>query len=171
MKRRSLGLLLLFGLALLASAVGQDVVPTKVNDQNRTGDLPFSTSIGTDVESVDVASGNLRIRIPIVSVPGRGMASGLVLTFDGRFWVASRYVDIYGNYIYEWKLESRGAAGLWSAAGWRKNVGYVTWGTKKFSCSQNQASYVTNYIYHDPNGSKHPLAVQGATSSSCAVQD
>jgi len=153
------------------SARAQDVIPTKVNDQNRTGGLPFSTSIGTDVESVDVAGDNLRVHIPIVSIPGRGMNSGLVLTYDGRFWLASRYVDIHGNYIYQWKFESRGAAALSSAIGWRKNVGYFTHGTKKFSCLNNTATYLTNYIYIDPDGGKHPLAVQGAASSACAVQD
>ena len=46
----------------------QDETPTKVNVQNRAGDLPFSTSVGTEVEHVDLASGDLVVHIPIAHV-------------------------------------------------------------------------------------------------------
>src|SRR5258708_11248768 len=71
---------LFFGFVLDLRA--QDETPTTVTVQNRSGDLPFSSSIGTDVEHVDVASGNLIVHIPFTSVKGRGMDFNFVLNYD-----------------------------------------------------------------------------------------
>ncbi len=49
----------------------QDETPTAVTVQNRTGDLPFSQTVGTGAEHVDIGSGNLIVDIPIISTPGR----------------------------------------------------------------------------------------------------
>src|SRR5437667_11968325 len=66
----------------------QDETPTTITVQNRSGDLPFSSSIGTDIEHVDVASGNLIIHIPFTSVKGRGMDFNFGLNYDARYWIA-----------------------------------------------------------------------------------
>src|SRR5262249_51253736 len=82
--------LCLTAIVLLVFAVptfGQDEAPTSVTVQNRSGDLPFSTSIGTDIEHVDVSSGNLIIHIPLTTVKGRGMDFNFGLNYDARFWV------------------------------------------------------------------------------------
>ena len=77
-------------LALSISARAQDEIPTKVNNQNRTGDLPFSTSVGTDIERVDIAIGNLIVRIPLVSIPGRGMEFNFFFRYDAMYWTAAK---------------------------------------------------------------------------------
>lgn len=58
---------------LIGIAFAQDEVPTKVSDQNRTGDIPYSSSVSGPVDRVDLSTGNLIVEIPIESVPGRGM--------------------------------------------------------------------------------------------------
>jgi len=46
--------------------LAQDETPKAVSNQNRSGDLPFSPSVGTEVESVDTATGHLSVRVPFV---------------------------------------------------------------------------------------------------------
>ena len=65
-----LAVLVLAGASL---ARPQDETPTAVTVQNRTGDLPFSQTVGTGTEHVDIGSGNLIVDVPIISLPGRHM--------------------------------------------------------------------------------------------------
>src|SRR5437899_3100834 len=106
-------------LLLSASTLfAQDETPTRVTNQNRSGELPFSSSIGTAVEHVDAASGGLHVRIPLFSVPGRGMDSSLALRFDSTFWVTASRIDTYGNGYYIWKGDL--------ASGWQLNSPLIT---------------------------------------------
>jgi len=75
--------LLLFGCASFMSA--QDETPTSVTVQNRTGDLPFSQTVGTGVEHVDIGSGNLIVDFPIISLPGRHMPFNYGLHYNALF--------------------------------------------------------------------------------------
>src|SRR5947209_15005847 len=69
----------------------QDETPTAVTVQNRTGDLPFSQTVGTGVEHVDIGSGNLIVDFPIISLPGRHMPFNYGLRYNALFWtVATR---------------------------------------------------------------------------------
>src|SRR5712672_3658741 len=96
----SLALVLMAPLAL-----AQDETPKEVNDQNRSGDLPFSASIGNDVERVDIATGHLSISIPFVSLPGRGMNYHLGMRYESGFWsAAARNVQ---TLQYLWKIEKQ----------------------------------------------------------------
>jgi len=80
----------LFFLSLTSvCAKAQDETPTAITDQNRTGDLPFSTSIGSSIEHVDLTSGNLLVNIPIAHVPGRGMDFDFSLRYDSRILVVA----------------------------------------------------------------------------------
>ena len=52
----------IFAFMFLCAAIcaAQDEVPTRITNQNRIGDLPYSTSIGTEIEHVDMATGALK---------------------------------------------------------------------------------------------------------------
>src|SRR4051812_12368448 len=82
-----------------------DETPTKVTAQNRTGDLPFSASLGTDIEHVDIAGGHLVIRIPIYSNPGRGQDFDYHLNYNSKYRVQSGRHDPDGIPYYEWVVE------------------------------------------------------------------
>ncbi|HSA92122.1 MAG TPA: hypothetical protein VLE48_03855, partial [Terriglobales bacterium] len=97
---------LFLAMILLPAAQGQDETPKTVTNQNRSGDLPFSTSIGTDVESVDIGSGGLSVRIPIVSRPGRGMDFNFMLRYDANFLSVGTRKS--GSTFYQkWNVEKR----------------------------------------------------------------
>jgi hypothetical protein len=107
----------------VATALAQYETPTAVTDQNRTGPLPYSTSIGSDVEEVDIASGNLAVTIPILSLPGRGMGFNYKLVWQGLFWTPSvRFVSGVPN--VSWKFENRPYL---SGPGWLKGQNYLSW--------------------------------------------
>src|SRR5574337_1005293 len=94
-------------LALLAApALAQDETPHTVNNQNRSGDLPFSATIGTEAESVDISTGHLSVRIPFVSIPGRGMNYRFGVRYESGFW-ASALRGVPGAQTYSWKVEKR----------------------------------------------------------------
>jgi len=152
--------------------VAQDETPTKVTNQNRIGDLPFSTSVDTDVEHVDIASGSLIVRIPIASTKGRGLDFDFLLRYDAHFFVTAQRVYITGQPYLVWNIENRAWFPDLYGAGWETNASRTTYGTQKVSCNSpnpnDYATYIGGYIYHDPNGGKHPLAYEWTTGGSCA---
>src|SRR6266568_4893961 len=110
--------------ASASTAVAQDEIPTKVTDQNRSGDLPFSTTVGTGVEHVVVSSGNLTVNIPIAHVPGRGMDFNYVLRYDGRYLVVST-ACFTGGCSQLWKIEKNNSY-LPTNGIWQTNNTYLT---------------------------------------------
>ncbi len=142
--------------------------PTRVKDQNRAGDLPFSTSVGTDIERVDLSTGNLIVEIPILAVPGRSMDLDLKLRYNALYWLPATRVDIWGNYRQEWKTEQRDTFAL----GWQENRASFTRGTQIAVCnSGGSTTYYNHYIYNDPSGGKHPMAIQFSSGGTCGSQD
>src|SRR3954468_11203858 len=101
----------------IVPARAQDETPTKVTDQNRSGDLPFSTTVGSDVEHVVVSSGNLVVTIPILGVPGRGMPFNFALRYDGRLFVTALRTTPNNHQI--WNFEKHPyltTQGIWAVS-------------------------------------------------------
>src|SRR5437867_8079670 len=94
----------------------QDETPTAVSVQNRTGELPFSQTVGTGAEHVDIGSGNLIVDVPIVSIPGRHMPFNYGLRYNALFWTVASRTQTNGQVMYFWSVERRpylgGAQGL-----------------------------------------------------------
>jgi RHS repeat-associated protein len=161
-----------------APAKAQDETPVKINVQNRTGDLPFSTSIGTDIEHIDVAGGGLILQVPIAVVKGRGLDYNFTLHYDSHFLVAgTRILTQTGQYYQVWNTELNGWLGASNTSiGWAANVPHTTYGTKKMSCDtpdpNDITTYTAFYMYNDARGAKHPLAYQYSVRGSCGgIQD
>jgi RHS repeat-associated protein len=145
-----------FFILLSTALLAQDETPTRVTNQNRMGELPYSTSIGTDIEHVDLATGALNVTIPIWSVPGRGMDATLSFHWNSNFWMAGARTDAFGTpyYIYNKARDS----------GWQSNHAAFTFATVSTPCQEGTSSVTvrwnTSYIYYDEGGGQHPLALQ-----------
>ena len=130
--------------------------PTRVTDQNRTGDLPFSTSVGTDIERVDLATGALNVKIPLIKIPGRGMDGELYLRFNSNYLVLVPLTNSVGRSYYQWMTEN--------PSGWLTNNTYHSTALISVACSdyphETNMRGDTNYIYTDPSGAKYPIAMQ-----------
>lgn len=109
--RLSFFTLLLFGSTFMAA---QDETPTAVTVQNRTGDLPFSQTVGTGAEHVDIGSGNLIVDIPIISTPGRHMPFNYGLRYNALFWTVASRPQANGSLRYYWAIERRPYLGDWT---------------------------------------------------------
>lgn len=148
----------LLGVLIATSANCQDIAPTKITDQNATGNIPFSGSIGTEIEHVDLATGNLIVNIPIIHVPGRGgLDFDFAVRYDARFLVPN-----IGTTSSGWAVEARPNL-VPTGVGWTKNQPYVTFVTGTRSCldgSNDRLSWIGNYVYTDAEGSKHTFLNQ-----------
>src|SRR5947208_773913 len=102
-------LTLLLAFLAFAVAVSSDaqINPSTISDQNRTGDLPFSATLGTDIEHVDLASGNLVVKIPVIDLNGRGLPYEFLFHYNANFWAVGCSQDINGNYYCAWGIEAR----------------------------------------------------------------
>jgi len=144
----------------------QDETPTAVTDQNRSGDLPFSTSLGSHVEHVVLATGDLVVNIPIADMPGRQGRFHFSLRFDSRFWLSP---ERGAQYI--WNIE-RGnyvpSNGLWQSS-----VPLMTYATYTNKCGVNVTGSVMgadNFIYTDSAGSRYPIQT-GREHASCGASE
>src|SRR5947209_1892915 len=146
----------------------QDEIPTRISAQNRSGDLPFSVTVGTDIEHVDATSGDLMVTLPILVTPGRGMEYNFSLVYDARFWVAAARG---GDHPFElWNIEQRGYLPQFTNGLWATNMPRVSYASYTKICNTNDPDApnhvypghvvgVGSYIYHDASSAKHPLSV------------
>ncbi len=156
-------------LCLLAvCAFAQDEIPTRISAQNRSGELPFSVTVGTGIEHVDATSGDLMVTLPILITPGRGMEYNFSLVYDARFWVAA---PRGGDHPFElWNIEQRGYLPQFTNGLWATNMPRVSYASYTKICNTNDPDApnhvfpghvvgVGSYLYHDVSGAKHPLSV------------
>lgn len=147
----------------VSPSFAQDETPIAVTNQNRSGDLPFSSSVGTDVERVDPVSGNLIVTIPIASIPGRGMGFNFGLRYDARFLVAATRSNGNGGFTNVWNV-AQGPylpdTGTTGGLGWSTNQPTLTWASLTVVCSPDPYLYASIQffkIYRDSSGVKHPF--------------
>lgn len=168
-------------LLLCLSALAQDEIPTRVTQQNRSGDLPFQSTVGTDVEKVDIATGNLTLHIPLVSVPGRGMGYAFSLEYDARFLVVASRSMTPAQY-HKWNVEHRNYFPAVNEGLWFVRTPHVSYSTHYSSCpldannqpggSGNGFQYIRgSYIFHDLSGAKHSIPFFGHHDIHCNGQD
>jgi YD repeat-containing protein len=163
-----LALVILSG-ASAACAQNLDVAsPTNVTDQNRTAQLPFSSSISSKYDSVDLSTGNLSIRVPLLHVKGRaGDDYNVVLRFEGNFWIQE---VLTGGLNALWVNEARNP--LNGLLGWELNEPYMSYLVSKPSgtCGEsgNYSGIVySNYILTDADGTKHTLDASSGSGTYC----
>ena len=131
--------ILLIGSVILAPCklFSQDETPTQVTVQNRTGDLPFSQTVGTGVEHVDIGSGNLIVDVPIISVPGRHMPFNYGLRYNALFWTVATRATSTGQVRF-WNIERRPyVGGMDQGLGFTPTQPQLSWGVSTETCSGN----------------------------------
>lgn len=153
------------------SAIAQDEIPTEITIQNRTGDLPVSTAIGTDIEHVEPATGNLIVRIPFVDIPGRKNKFSFGLNYDAAFLTSSQRAS-----AWLWLPEQRNWLTT-TALGWTPMQGYVTYNFSTAECAAPGDPYLgisvtKGYLFVDNDGTKHSFPYLGIyKSAGCHMGD
>jgi RHS repeat-associated protein len=174
--------LLLFGCASVAFTQAHDETPTAVTVQNRTGDLPFSQTVGTGVEHVDIGSGNLIADFPILSLPGRHMPFNYGLRYNAMFWTIATRTQPNGQQVHFWNIERRPyIGGMDQGLGFTPTLPQLSWGVSMETCggSSNPETFPGNgpptdqeniyiargYLYTDAGGGKHTLPILQTVAS------
>jgi RHS repeat-associated protein len=122
---------------------------SQVTPNNQTGVVSYNTYAG-DHENVNLATSDLSVALPLVSLPGRNHHDAtLSLLYDSHQWELSAVVDpFYGFLGYAWTNVDGG--------GWRLNAPRVTGMT--FHCDPVGDlfdTYVGDFIVTLPDGDKH----------------
>jgi RHS repeat-associated protein len=97
MKATSAILLLGSSLILFSAAP----VGAQSPDPLKSTGLPTTIYSGGEIDTVDTTSGNLRITIPLIHLPGRGLDTDITLTFNSKIWFTEESIDpVTGYSIY-----------------------------------------------------------------------
>jgi len=148
----------------------QDETPTAVTDSNRSGDLPFSATVGTETEHVVITSGSLVVSVPITGLKGRGMGFNFALQYDSH----DLNLILRSPNTYLWNFENRNY--LSSGGMWFPNQPFMTYTTyTKNQCYPdvhgNFGSVVgkNNFVLQDASGAKHVLYANWETATECPI--
>jgi RHS repeat-associated protein len=122
---------------------------SQVTPNNQTGIVSYNTYAG-DHENVNLATSNLSVALPLVSLPGRNHHDlALSLLYDSHQWELSAVVDpFYGFLGYAW--------GAVDGGGWRINGPRLSGRT--FHCDPMGSDFDTywgDFIVSLPDGDKH----------------
>jgi YD repeat-containing protein len=166
----------------VSGASAQDTVPSAITPSNNSGDLPYSTQVGSDTEHVELSNGNLIINIPFVSLPGRKMTFDFGIRYDASFWTPTQLSD-----FLVWNPEQRN----WltpATLGWTTNQPYLTYVSGTTLCqnitapeqgpggsnplfSYQGGSYEKGFTLTDEQGSKHPTLINIQESGGCPMAE
>ncbi len=125
-----------------------------VNANNATGVMPYA-AYGGARENISLATGNLNLQIPLLSLPGRGgHGLNVGLTYDSKNWAISYFFNEYtGEVSYSWYRQDRpGAVG---SIGWRVNAPYISSTYHCESSGANVYDWDADFVVTLPDGSRH----------------
>lgn len=80
---------------LLVALLGQTLY-SQTYDINRSTGSPLASYSASTIDSVNLDSGNLRVSIPLLKLPGRGIDSDVYLTYNSKVWKTDQYEDEWG---------------------------------------------------------------------------
>jgi RHS repeat-associated protein len=172
---------LTFALAILSFVLTPDAhaqYPGYLTNSNDTGLPSYGSFISSNVDTVNLGTGGVTIRIPISSTTGRGTTYSQFLQYDSKYWNVIPNVQtggVNGPVVhYQWVPDT--FSGLWQARD-THSVGGLQWTETMFSCDMPpqggdagaEMVYMfgpatvrvqSNYIYTSPDGSKHQLPLR-----------
>src|SRR2546426_12756358 len=106
-----------FAVAYSVALVSAQTAPTQIDANNATGVQAYNLYSGTR-ENINLATGNLNLTIPLVSLPGRaGNTLDVALEYDSKIWQFRPYIDGNGDLQEGWGIDGRSASV--GQLGWR----------------------------------------------------
>jgi len=161
--RRHRATLLLFVVAL-ACLAGPSVTKVRAQDDDplhAIGIPSLSGQIPVQNGSINVATGNLHLEFPLVSIPQRGgLSLKYMLTYDSNIWMALNW----GNFGWAspgWNLTILGGNGY-------ANSNFISHGFCDADQIEQWDEFMTWY-WTDPNGNTHyfPIHTEEGNATSC----
>ena len=103
-----------------AVAAHAQTAPTQVDSSNATGPTPYA-SFGGVHENVNLATGDLSLELPLLTLPGRnGHSLSVGLNYDSKIWTLQYMVNPNNpdTWLYFWDQEER----MPQIGGWRLSI-------------------------------------------------
>jgi len=123
-------------------------------DPSTAIDVPSSVGHGTDLEHVDLMSGAVVVRIPLLHLKGRGIDTDIVASYTSKLWSSRAYQDPYSGYWFFNEDYATGTAG----SAWSIGVpGMIAGGTGGQPTNGNNL-YINLSTLHRYDGSTIALA-------------
>ncbi len=137
-------------------------VPAQVDPSNLTGIMPYNSYGGTR-ENINLGTGNVNLRIPLVSLPGRGgFEFPLELVYDSKIWDLYYESDPQGSSAW-WDTDYN-SYGDRSLSGWHLNIPVLNWSPVSNLNPFHPTTCNGDFIVRLPDGSKHQFAQAGYLS-------
>src|SRR5271169_6426647 len=121
-------LLPLFALALFSLGFPSDCRSqtglTQIDSNTTTGPAPYS-SFGGVHENINLATGDLTLQVPLLTLPGRnGLDLSVGLTYDSKLWTTNYMVNPNNpdGWLYWWTPEDRQPTVDGGLTGWRLSI-------------------------------------------------
>lgn len=151
------GCVLLFLAFFSSGTLRAQAPPTSVTDANATGNKPFGTYAGSDIDNIDLNNGAVNIQIPLFSKKGRGLDFAIAVTYSSKIWVVGTKSTADGP-IDVWKNEIRRGG----AYGWAGGSPILTSSKTKNCALQYQEK---GFVFQAFDGAKHTFENQ--TPNNC----
>ena len=145
--------------ALLVGAAAPQIIcaqsaPYSVGPQNATGVQEYNPYGGAH-ENINLATGDLNLQIPLVTLPGRnGHNFSLSLVYDSKIWQSVTETDpIYGDQYSLWSAEQLTPSV--GTLGWHLNIPSLT--SSLIQPVRNNPNYYCtgSFIFITGDGAKH----------------
>jgi hypothetical protein len=155
---RRLNLLLFFVCLFASIAFSQQ----QLDPSNTSGIYPYATFDGTR-ENVNLATGSMNIRIPLLSLPGRGgLDLNIALLYDSNIHsLQYRFTDGEGD-VWWWDNNP--------SAGWRLNIPKIYWGQSKEVVSPWTIRCIANVVVQTSDGAQHDFKNKAHCERTTGVQ-
>jgi len=124
----------------------------RVTTSTASGVMPYSLYGGAR-ENINLATGNLNLQIPLLSVPGRaGLDLSVGLTYDSKNnYLTYTYNEYTGQVFYSTQTEQR--APYVGSTGWRVNAPVISSSAR---CEEGTIyAYDGDFVVTMPDGSRH----------------
>jgi RHS repeat-associated protein len=117
-------------------------------------DYPYGTYDYSKYDSIDLATLDVRLDIPLESKPGRGIPTTLHITHTNKLWTSN-------------------GSPITNTNGWNISIintrGYLTYLTKTQACGAGSIQLKYNYIYVDGYGADHLLSPTSGATQRCGA--
>ncbi|MCI0725019.1 MAG: hypothetical protein L0338_39555, partial [Acidobacteria bacterium] len=148
---------LLFSLsfALFPASLQADS-PTAVDDQTAKGDRPFARFLASDIDQVQIISGALDVRLPLISRPGRGLTYERIWHYTNKIWMVQEIptgLPPPNDLIRTWVPTNEGAFN-------GQGTGQVTYTAQEVVCNEQNYGLYSNFVFTDRFGTNHSFDAQ-----------
>ena len=129
-------------------------IPNQLSPNNETGTPPY-VAYGGVRENINLATGDLNIQIPLLTLPGRNKLDlNIGITYDSKYWVLNYSDDGLGDLTYLWENQP---SAPYLDNSWRFNLPVLQTTEQDFGARSgfSDTGCWSKFVVTMPDGGKH----------------